>query len=115
MVKKWDAEFKCGRESLEDDPRKRRPVTVTTQETIAKIHDIIMADRRVTEYYTATELGISLDHIHVDIHNKHHMSKVSACCVPKLIGPDLKWTQLNMSRGNLVIYLGRFQQFSSDI
>ena len=35
--------------------RRRRPVTVTTQETIAKIDDIIMADRRVMEYYIATE------------------------------------------------------------
>ena len=60
----WPAEFKHDRESLEDDPVKRRPVTVTTQETIAKIHDIIMADRRVMEHYIATELGISQDRIH---------------------------------------------------
>ena len=31
----------------------------TTNETISKIHDIIMADRRVTENYIASELGIS--------------------------------------------------------
>ena len=55
------AEFKRSRESLEEDPSPGRPVNVTTQETIAKIHDIIMADRRVTEYYIATELGISQD------------------------------------------------------
>ena len=42
MVKKWAAEFKCGKESLEADPRPRRPVTVTTLETIDKIHDIII-------------------------------------------------------------------------
>ena len=51
MVKKWNADFKRGRDSLEDDPRRRRPVTVTTHETIAKIHDIIMAGRRVTELH----------------------------------------------------------------
>ena len=45
MVKKWDAEFKCGRDILEDNPCRRRPVTNTTQKTIAKIHVIIMADR----------------------------------------------------------------------
>ena len=45
MVKKWDAEFKRGRDSLEDDLRRRRPVAVTTQEAIGQIHDIIMADR----------------------------------------------------------------------
>ena len=58
MVKKWNAEFKHDRESLEDDPCLRRSVTVITLETIAKIHDIIMADRRVTEeHFIASELG----------------------------------------------------------
>ena len=61
LVKKWAAEFKSGRDSLEDDSCQRRPltITITTQKTIAKIHDIVMADRRVMEYNTATELGIS--------------------------------------------------------
>ena len=90
MVKKCDVEFKRGRESLEDDPRRRRPLTMPTQETIAKIHDIVMADRRVTEYYIATELGISQDCIHAVIQYELLMSKVSAHCVPKLLGPDLK-------------------------
>ena len=104
MVKKWAAEFKRGRESLEDDPRQRRPVTVTTQDTIAKIHDTIMADRRVTKYDIVTELGISQDRIHAVIHNKLHTSKVSARCVPKLLGPGLKQTRLNMSRKCPVIF-----------
>ncbi|XP_041346797.1 uncharacterized protein LOC121366396 [Gigantopelta aegis] len=51
MVKKWAAEFKRSRERLEDDPRPGRPMTVSTQDTIAKIHEIIMADRRVMERY----------------------------------------------------------------
>ena len=48
MVEKWDAEFKRDRDSLDEPPLEK--ATVTTQETIANIHDIIMADRRVTEY-----------------------------------------------------------------
>ena len=42
---KCDAELKRGRDNLEEDRCERRPVTVTTQETIAKIHDITTADR----------------------------------------------------------------------
>ena len=103
-VNKWDAEFKRDRVSLEDSHHQRRPVTVTTQEAIAQIHDIIIADRRVTEHYIATELGISQEHIPAVIHNALHKSKVSARCVPNLLGPDLTQTQLNMSRENLVIF-----------
>ena len=58
MVKWWAAEFIHGKESLEGDPCLERSVTVTRLETIAKIHDIIMADGRVMERYIATELGI---------------------------------------------------------
>ena len=56
------------------------------------------------EHYVPTEFGISQDRIHAVIHNKLHMSKVSARCVPKLLGPDLKRTRLNMSRENLVSF-----------
>ncbi len=38
------AESKCGRESVEDDPRPGRLVSVTTQETIDKVHDVILTD-----------------------------------------------------------------------
>ena len=64
------AQFKRSRESLEDDPSESQPVT--TQETTAKMHDIIMADRRVKEYYTATKFGIPQD----CIHNKLHISMI---------------------------------------
>ena len=46
MVKKWANKFNCGRESLVEDLCPRRPVTVTAQETIAKIHHIVMTDRQ---------------------------------------------------------------------
>ena len=52
-----------------------------------------MADRRVTECYTANELGISQDRIHAVIHNELYMTKMSARCVPKLHGLDLKRTR----------------------
>ena len=37
-VKKWAAEFKRGRESLEDDPRSGSPSIATTQETLGDSH-----------------------------------------------------------------------------
>ena len=63
-VKRWVAEFKHGRQSLEDDPRPGRPVTIATPEIVNKIHDIVMTDRRVTERYIASTLGISQERVH---------------------------------------------------
>ena len=112
-VKKWDAEFIHGNDSLEDDPRRRRSVTVTTQDTIAKIHDIIMVDRGVMEHYIATELGISQDSILDVIYNELHLSKVSARCVPKLLGSDLKKTWLNMPREILSVVKSTINKFKN--
>ena len=114
IEKKWNVEIKRSRDSLEDEPRQRKLVTVTTQKTIAKIYGIIISDRRVMEYYVATELGISQDRIHSVIHNELHMSKVSARCVRKLLGPDLNRTRLNMSREQSCNFLGRSQKVSSE-
>ena len=77
--------------------------------TIAKIHDIIMADRQVMEYYIATELNI-----HAVIQNTLHMSKVSACCVPKLLGPDLKHSVQHVKE-KCCHFLGKSERFSSEI
>ena len=97
--KKWNAEFKQAG-SLEDDPHWRRPITIMTQETVAKIRDVIMADRRVTEYYIATELGIS------------DVQGVSTLC------PKAPWTWFETDsaqhvKGKSWNILGTSQQFSS--
>ena len=71
-------------------------------EIIANVYVIFMADIPVSEYYIATEFGVCQDHVNTVIHNKRHMSKVSARCVPKHLEPDLKCTRVNISRGNIV-------------
>ena len=68
---------RCGRESLEDDPHLGRPLTSTTEESIAKIRDIIIGDRRVMERYIATEFGISRESIHAVINNELHLPDVA--------------------------------------
>lgn len=58
-VKKWAAEFKRGRTSLEDDPREGRPKTATTPEIVEKIHNIVLDDRRVKVSEIALAMRIS--------------------------------------------------------
>ena len=70
MVKKWAADFKRDRNSLENGPRHGRLATVTTQEIIDKTRDMLLTDRRLTERYIATELGISQARVHAVFHNQ---------------------------------------------
>ena len=58
-VQKWTAEFKRGRESLEDDPGSGRPATATTQENIDRVHHMVMDDRCLTVNQIANAVGIS--------------------------------------------------------
>ena len=81
-VKKWAAEFKRGRESLEDDPRSGRSSTATTQENIDHIHQMVMNDRRLTISHLANVISISCERVENILHNELGMSKVSARWVP---------------------------------
>ena len=77
-VKRWVAEFKRGRQSLEDDPRPGRPVTVATPEMVKKVHDIVMTNRRVKERYIASTVGISQERVHSILREDLEMRKLSA-------------------------------------
>jgi hypothetical protein len=45
-VKKWAAEFKRGRESIEDDEWYVRSKEATNDETAEAVHVLVMCDRR---------------------------------------------------------------------
>ena len=109
-VKKRAADFKRGRDSLEDGPRHGRPAIVTTQEIIDKIHDMLLTDRRLTEQYIATEFVISQERVHAIIHNHLEMTKASARWIPKLLGAEQKRCG-TMSKNNLVIFDANPERF----
>ena len=46
-AKFWAAELKRGRKSLGDDEHSGRPKTATTDENIAKVHQMVLDDRRI--------------------------------------------------------------------
>ena len=82
-VKKWAAEFRRGGNLLEEDPRSGRPFTVNTEEMVGKVHDIILADRRVTTDHIANNLGTSRERIQAFSHNELQMPKRQTRWVPK--------------------------------
>ena len=50
-IKKWAAEFKRGRTSLEGDPHEGRPQSATTPEIIEQVHGMVLNDRRMRRDY----------------------------------------------------------------
>ena len=46
-VAKWSAEFKRGRDSLEDDSRPGRPADVISQEMIERVKRLVLNNRRI--------------------------------------------------------------------
>lgn len=84
-VKKWSRLFKLGRESIEDDPRSGRPISVVTEENTEKVKKLVLEDRRIKVWQIAEALGISKERVGEILHQHLHMTKVSARWVPKML------------------------------
>jgi histone-lysine N-methyltransferase SETMAR len=63
VIKKWAAEFKRGRTSLEDDPREGHPKSATTPEIIVPVHDMVLDDRRMEVREISEIIGISKERV----------------------------------------------------
>ena len=84
-IKKWAAEFKRGRQSLDDDPREGRPSLAITDENVRTAETRIMADRRVTVQQTAEDVGISAGSVSTIIHGRLSMNRDCSKWVPRLL------------------------------
>ena len=74
-IKKWAAEFKCGRTGLKDDPRNGRPKSATTPEIIEQVHDTVLDDRRMKVLEISDTIGISKERVGYILHEELDM-----CC-----------------------------------
>jgi transposase len=77
-IKKWAAEFKHGRTSLEVDPREGRPKCATTPEIIEQVHDMLLDDRRMKMREIAETIGISKERVGYILHEELDIKKLCA-------------------------------------
>jgi histone-lysine N-methyltransferase SETMAR len=96
-IKKWAAEFKCGRTSLEDDPREGRPKSATPPEIIEQAYDMVLDDWQMKVSEIAEAIGISKERVGYILHEELDMKKLCARWVPHLLTADQKCTRMKTS------------------
>ena len=68
---KWSAEFKRGRDSLEDDPRPGRPADLLSQEMIDRVERLVLNNHQIKVAELASECGISNGSVYTIINVRH--------------------------------------------
>ena len=84
-----------------DDEHSRRPKTATTDEIIAKVHQMVLDDRRIKVREIAEVMNMSIERI-CHILNQHlGMRKPAARWVPRFLTVDQKRARMNISNALL--------------
>lgn len=109
-IKSWVAEFKRGRTSVQDEHRPGRPRSVTTPQMVAKIHDMVIKDRRLKLSEIASTMGISKERVCNIVTQELGMKKLSARWVPRLLSLEQKRLRVQLSQE----CLDCFQKDSAD-
>jgi len=81
----WYSHFKSGRRSFEDDPHPGRPSTSHTKETVARVREIIHADRCLIIREVAEEVRIAFGMCQKILTEDLQMRRVTAKFVPRLL------------------------------
>jgi histone-lysine N-methyltransferase SETMAR len=96
-IKKWAAEFKCGRTSLEDNPREGCPKSAITPEIMGQVHDMVLGDWWMKVHEIDETIDISKECVGCIVHEELDMKKLSARWVPRLLAADRKHTRMKIS------------------
>ena len=110
-VAKWSAEFKLGRDSLEDDPKPGRPADVISQEMIDCVEKLVLNSCRIKVAELASEWGISDGSVYTIIHEHLGMSKVSARKVPRNLNMQDRQQRVESSQELLEVYNANPEDF----
>jgi len=82
-VYRWVKRFSTGRQSVTDEERSGRPATSRTEENIAKIHQTVRENHRLTVKSIAQQMNINRETVRKIITEDLDMRKVCAKMVSK--------------------------------
>lgn len=97
-VFEWYKMFKEGREVVEDEHRAGRPTTARTDGQVAKVKQVLDADRRSTIALISEETGLSVGTVHTIVTEDLAMRKVCAKMVPKVLSEEQKQSRVEISQ-----------------
>jgi len=97
-VYKWVKHFSEGRESVTDKERSGQPATSRTEENIAKIHQIVRENRRLTVRSIAKQVNIDRETVRKILTEDLDMKKVCAKMVPKELTEEQKERRVTICR-----------------
>ena len=110
-IRYWVNEFKRGRTSVFDEERPGRPIEVSTEDMVNKIHDVVLADRRVKIREIADIVNISIERVQNILHEKLDMKKLSARWVPRLLTVEQKRNRMKTSEHCLDMFKRNPKEF----
>lgn len=114
-VRKWCREFSAGRLNVHDEERSGRPSH--TDETVRKVEELLLEDRRVTLDELAEKLqGVcSRDSIHSILINNLQYRKVSARWVPKMLTEEHKRKRIECAQQFVASFEDKGEEFLDSI
>ena len=110
-VKNWFKEFKRGGTSVFDEPRPGAPKSAITKGNVKKIHDLVLADRRLKMREIAEIVGISKECVDHILHEILNMRKLSARWMSRLLTPDNKRNFETTSEQCLMLFKRNSKEF----
>jgi len=89
-VYNWVKRFSEGRESVTEEERSGRPATSRTEENIAKVHQILRENRRLTVRSIAEQVNVDRETVRKILTEDLDMRKVCAKMVQKELTEEQK-------------------------